>query len=97
LLALDSLCLSLGSTCGQLGLVCLLLLLGLGLLVLCILDRGSSGSSTSFWALGASLLDDVEGSTDNGTLVLDGTAGSLLGYLLTTEIYQQSLMILKFQ
>jgi hypothetical protein len=40
------------------------------------LSRASLGSH------GTALLDDIEGSTNDGTLGLDGTASSLLGSLL---------------
>lgn len=82
LLACNSRCLSL--CCGT-GALCLLSLLGggsLGLLVLALLNRSGASSSTSLWALGAALLDHIEGSTDNGTLGLDCAAGALLGNFL---------------
>ena len=47
-----------------------------------VLDGGGAGSVAGLGALGAALLDDVEGSTDDSTLVLDGAAGALLGDLL---------------
>ena len=67
---------------GVLGLLSLLgglrlLLLGLGLL-----DGGETGGRAGLGAHGAALLDHIEGSTDDGTLGLDGTAGALLGNLL---------------
>ena len=41
-----------------------------------------TSSGTGFGTLGAALLDDVEGGTNNGTLVLDCAAGALLGDFL---------------
>lgn len=82
LLALDALGLAAGSTSGGLGLLSLLLGLGCGLLLLGVLDGGLSCGGADFGALRALLLDHVEGGTDDGTLVLDGTAGALLGDFL---------------
>lgn len=67
------------ATLGSLG-----LLLGLGLLLLILsgLDGLLTGGLTGLWLHGSSLLDHVEGGTDNGTLALDGTSGSLLSDLL---------------
>jgi hypothetical protein len=66
----------------------LLSLLGLlgglcgGLLLLAFLDGGAAGSGTGLGTLGAALLDYVERGTDDGTLVLDCAAGTLLGDFL---------------
>lgn len=82
LLALDLL--GLASSGGR-GALCLLgLLLGLGgsLGLLALLDGGGAGGGAGLGALGAALLDYVEGGTDDGTLVLDCAAGSLLGNFL---------------
>ena len=89
LLALDALTSTLGSSGGVLSLVGLLLALGGGLLLLGLLDGLLAGGGTGLGALGAALLDNVEGSTDDGTLVLDGTAGTLLGDFLYSNIRQQ--------
>ena len=67
---------------GALGLLSLLLRLGGGLLLLALLDGGAAGSGTGLGTLAAALLDDVEGGTDDGTLVLDCAAGTLLGDFL---------------
>ena len=67
---------------GGLGLLGLLLRLGGGLLLLALLDGCGTGSGTGLGALGAALLDHVEGGTDDGTLVLDSAASALLGDLL---------------
>lgn len=67
---------------GALGLLSLLLRLGGGLLLLALLDGGAAGSGTGLGTLAAALLDYVEGSTDDGTLVLDCAAGTLLGDFL---------------
>ena len=81
LLALDALTsTTLGG--GVLGLLSLLLALGSGLLLLALLDGLLAGGGTGLGALGAALLDNVEGSTDNGTLGLHDTAGTLLGNFL---------------
>jgi hypothetical protein len=71
-----------GTGSGVLGLLSLLGRLGSSLLLLALLDGGGAGSVAGLGALGAALLDDVEGGTDDGTLVLDGAAGALLGNLL---------------
>jgi hypothetical protein len=60
----------------------LLLALGRRLLLLAFLDRGLTGCGAGFGALGAAVFDDVEGGTDNGTLMLDGASGALLGGFL---------------
>ena len=82
LLALDALTSTLGGVGGVLGLVSLLLALGSGLLLLALLDGLLAGGGTGLGALGAALLDNVEGGTDNGTLGLHDTAGTLLGNFL---------------
>jgi hypothetical protein len=41
-----------------------------------------TGSGAGFGTLGAALLDDVEGGTNDGTLMLDCAAGALLGNFL---------------
>jgi len=41
-----------------------------------------SGGGAGFGTLAATLLDDVEGGTDDATLLLDGAAGALFGYFL---------------
>lgn len=82
LLALDPLGLALGGAGGVLGLLSLLLALRGGLLVLGVLDGLLAGGGAGLGALGAALLDHIEGSTDDGALVLDGAAGALLGNLL---------------
>jgi hypothetical protein len=79
LLALDALTSGLS---GVLGLVGLLSLLGSSLLLLGILDGLLAGSGTGLGALVAALLDHIEGSTNDGTLGLDGTAGTLLSDFL---------------
>lgn len=81
LLALDALggTLAGGSVLGLLG---LLSLLGSGLLLLGVLDGLLASSSTGLRALVAALLDHVEGSTNDSTLGLDGTAGTLLSDFL---------------
>ena len=84
LLALDALTSTLGGVGGVLGLVSLLLALGSGLLLLALLDGLLAGGGTGLGALGAALLDNVEGGTDNGTLGLHDTAGTLLGNFLFT-------------
>ena len=80
LLALDALGTTLSS--GGLGLLGLLGGGGSSLLLLGLLDGLLAGGLTGLGALGAALLDHVEGSTNDGTLVLDNTAGALLGDLL---------------
>ena len=72
----------LGTGSNELGLLSLsLLLVGLLLLLGGLDGLGSLGLSL-FWLQGSSLLDQVKGGTDNGSLVLDGLSGSLLGDLL---------------
>ena len=67
---------------GGLGLLSLLDALGGGALLLALLDGGLAGSRAGLGALCATLLDDVEGSTDDGTLGLDLAATAGLGGLL---------------
>lgn len=67
---------------GVLGLLSLLSGLRLLLLGLGVLDGSEAGGGAGLGAHGAALLDHIEGSTDDGTLSLDGTAGALLGNLL---------------
>jgi len=73
----------LGSTLGLLGLP---LALSGGLLLLAFLDSSLSGGGSGFWSHGSSLLDDVEGCTNDGSLVLDRSAGSLLGDFLSGSL-----------
>jgi len=82
LLALDALSLALGSHGGVLGLLSLLLALGSGLLLLGLLNGGGTGSGTGLGAHATALLDHIEGGTDDGTLGLDDTAGTLLSNFL---------------
>ena len=70
---------SLGSGLCLLG---LLLALLLGLLGLAGCNGLLSGGGAGFGTLGTALLDDVEGSSDDATLLLDRAAGALLGYFL---------------
>jgi hypothetical protein len=65
-----------------LGLLSLLHALGGSALLLALLDGGLAGSRAGLGALCATLLDDVEGSTDDGTLGLDCAATAGLGGLL---------------
>jgi len=67
----------------------LLRLLGggsLGLLLLALLDSGLAGGSTGLGPHGPLLLDDIEGSTNDGTLGLDGATSALLGGLLSDTL-----------
>ena len=82
LLALDALG-RLGS--GGLGLLGLLAALGGGLLLLGVLDGLLAGGGTGLGALVAALLDHIERGTDDTTLALDSTAGTLLGNFLFAE------------
>lgn len=82
LLALDPLGLALGGAGGGLGLLKLLLALGGGLLLLGGADGLLAGGGAGLGALSAALLDHIERSTNDGTLGLDGAAGTLLGNLL---------------
>lgn len=74
--------LALGSRGSGLGLVGLLQGLSGSLGLLALSDGGRASSGAGLWAHGAALLDDIEGSTNDSTLGLDGTAGALLGDLL---------------
>lgn len=65
-----------------LGLLRLLLALRLGLLLLAGLDGLVAGSLAGLRAQRSALLDHIERSTNDGTLGLDGAAGTLLGNLL---------------
>jgi hypothetical protein len=82
LLALNTLGLTLGGVGSGLGLLSLLAALGSGLLLFGVLDGLLAGGSTSLGAHASSLLDHIEGGTDNGTLGLDNTASTLLGNFL---------------
>ena len=53
-----------------------------GLLLLAFLDGGAACSGTGLGTLAAALLNHVERGTDDGTLVLDCAAGTLLGDFL---------------
>jgi hypothetical protein len=86
LLALDSGSLTLSGAGGGLGLLGLLDTLSSGSLVLVLLDGGLAGGGTGLWSLGSSLLDHIEGSTNDSTLGLNSTAGSLLGNFLYTQV-----------
>lgn len=87
--ALGSLLAKLCSLGGTLGLgsgeLCLLSLLGsLGgsLLLLVQLDSLSAGGRSDVGSHGAALLDHIKRGTDDGSLGLDSSAGSLLGNFL---------------
>lgn len=82
LLGLDARSLALCGTGGVLCLLGLLCRLGGRLLLLSGSDGGSAGGGAGLGALSATLLDHIEGGTDDGTLVLDGLARALLGNLL---------------
>ena len=86
LLALDTLSSALGGRGGVLGLLGLLAALGGGLLLLGFLDGLLAGGGTGLRTHGTALLDDVEGGTDDSTLVLYNTAGTLLGDFLFFEL-----------
>jgi hypothetical protein len=79
---------------GRLRLLCLPCTLSRSLLLLPFLDGGLSGSGTGLWALGASLLDHVEGCPHDGALVLDRAAGALLGHFLQSAMCQYGVSIL---
>lgn len=81
LLALDALS-GLGTGGSGLGLLSTLAALVGGLLLLGVLDSLLAGGGTGLGALGAALLDHVEGGTNDGTLALHDTAGALLGNFL---------------
>ena len=74
--------LALGGNGGVLGLLSLLGGLDGLLLLLALLDGLGAGGRTGLGALGALLLDHVEGGTNDTTLGLDGAASALLGNLL---------------
>jgi len=78
---------SLCSTGSVLRLLSLLCALGSSSLLLALLDSSLTGGGTGFWSLTATLLDHIEGGTDNSTLRLDGTAGSLLGNFLLFRVW----------
>lgn len=82
LLADISLGLALGGVGGVLGLLSLLDGLSSSLLLLVLSDGLGAGGRSGLGAHGPALLDDIEGSTNDGTLGLDGTASALLGNLL---------------
>lgn len=82
LLAHDTSSLTLGCLAGALGLLSLLSGLGSSLLLFALLDGLLAGSRARLRAHRSSLLNHIEGSTNDGTLGLDGSAGSLLGSLL---------------
>jgi len=75
-----------GLTCSRLGsslcLLCLLRALGGSALLLAVLDSLLAGSRAGLWTLRAALLDDIERSTNDGTLCLDLLATTGLGLLL---------------
>jgi len=71
-----------GALGSGLGLLSLLDALSGGALLLALLDGGLAGSRAGLGALCATLLDDVEGSTDDGTLRLDSATTAGLGGLL---------------
>lgn len=56
------------------------------LLFLVGLDSSISLSLSGFWLEGTSLLDQLKGSTNNGSLSLDGLSGSLLSNLLSQTL-----------
>jgi len=70
--------LSLSSSCSRLGLLSLLRACSSSSLLLSFLDSSKSGGWSGLWSLSSSLLNHIEGSTNNGTLRLDCSAGSLL-------------------
>lgn len=74
--------LALGRESSVLRLLSLLGGLGGLLLLLVLLDGLGAGGGTGLGAHGALLLDHIEGGTNDGTLVLDGSPGALLGDLL---------------
>ena len=73
-------------SCCRLRLLHLLLALYSRLLLLAFLDRGLAGCGAGFGSLRAALLDHVEGSAHDAALLLDGTAGALLGDFLAREM-----------
>jgi hypothetical protein len=82
LLALDALRAALGRVGGVLRLLGLLAALRRGLLFLGFRDGLLARGGPGLGAHVAALLDHIEGGADDGTLVLDGTAGALLGNFL---------------
>jgi hypothetical protein len=78
--------LSLGCAGGGLRLLGLLYALSSASLLLAGCDGSLAGSLTGLWSLRSSLLNHVEGSTDDGTLVLNGTARALLRNFLYTPL-----------
>jgi len=60
----------------------LLLALCCRFLLLAFFDGGLTSCGTSFWALGSTLFDDIEGGTDNAPLLLYSTAGAFFGDFL---------------
>jgi hypothetical protein len=79
---LGELGLTAGSGSGVLGLLGLLGGISSLLLLLSVTEGSSAGSGTDLGLLVALGADGLPGSTDDGTLVLDGAAGALLGNLL---------------
>lgn len=79
-----------GLTCSRLGsslcLLCLLRALGGSALLLAVLDSLLAGSRAGLWTLRAALLDDIERSTNDGTLCLDLLATTGLGLLLRNTL-----------
>jgi len=75
-------CVSTGGGSRRLGLLRLLLALGGGPLLLALLDGLVTSSLAGFGTESTLLFDHIEGGTNDGTLGLDGTAGSLLGDFL---------------
>lgn len=73
---------ALGGVGSSLGLLRLLSGGGSSLLLLGLLNGLSASSRAGLGAHGAALLDHIEGSTNDGTLGLDGAASTLLGNLL---------------
>lgn len=68
-----------------LRLLSLLLTLKRCLLFLAFLDGGLPGEGAGFGTHRPTFSDDLEGSTNDGALVLDCAAGTLLGYFLLAE------------
>lgn len=79
---LGNLSLTTGTAGSSLSLLSLLGGSGLGLLSLSGSNGLSAGSSAGLRTERAALLDHIEGSTNDGTLGLDGAASALLGDLL---------------
>ena len=74
--------LTLWGTSSTLRLLSLLRTRGSSPLVLSFLDSSCACSSSGLGSLVSALLDDIEWSSNNSTLRLDGSAGALLGYFL---------------